>query len=309
VTLNVQETVIEEPNSSAGQQISAEPIDGSADLQQTVVKSTRIPEISDAIGHRPVADTSEAPALKKQRFLQAEPVSVPQQSLERGSSSQSQDVVMVNEAAELKKEPFQPEELGRKPSGQLPEVGNETLGVADLPTMKPEELVEASILMDSISVTPLEPLASDSEQFMDLIVGSAVDEALDHFRRVGSEPEFTRAVLTETTTTVTTIMEEETSTMTEIVVTEVEPQNLDETEEGEIAEEGEIVTTPVEAMVSETTTEERKAQEPEAISKTELKDSKELKTSTTVDAERTPEGAETAGASNAPVEPEVRSPL
>lgn len=307
MTLNVQETVIEEPNSSAGQQVSAEPIDGSADLQQTVVKSTRSPEISDAIGHRPVADTSEAPALKKQRFLQAEPVSVPQQSLERGSSSQSQDVVMVNEAAELtKKEPFQPEHLGRK----LPEVGNETLGVADLPTMKPEDqLVEAPILMDSISVTPLEPLASDSEQFMDLIVGSAVDEALDHFRRLGSEPEFTGAVLTETTTTVTTIMEEETTTMAEIVVTEVEPQNLDETEEGEIAEEGEIVTTPVEAMVSETTTEERKAQEPETMSKTELKDSKELKTSTTVDAERAPEGAATAGASNAPVEPEVRSPL
>lgn len=300
-----EETVIEEPNSSAGQQISAEPIDGSADLQQTVVKSTRSPEISDAIGHRPVADTSEAPALKKQRFLQAEPVSVPQQSLERGSSSQSQDV-MVNEAAELtKKEPFQPEQLGRK----LPEVGNETLGVADLPTMKPEDqLVEAPILMDSISVTPLEPLASDSEQFMDLIVGSAVDEALDHFRRVGSEPEFTGAVLTETTTTVTTIMEEETSTMAEIFVTEVEPQNLDETEEGEIAEEGEIVTTPVEAMVSEITTEERKAQEPETMSKTELKDSKELKTSTTVDAERAPEGAATAGASNAPVEPEASIP-
>lgn len=156
MTLNVQETAIEELNASTIQLTSAEPVHDSADASQTIVKSTELPEISDATGHCPVGDSSEAPALKKQRFLKAELVSVPQQSLERGSSSKSQDVVMVSEAAELaKKESVQMEELSREPSGQLQEVGNETLEVSDLPTMKNEDqFLEAPALQASLSVAP-----------------------------------------------------------------------------------------------------------------------------------------------------------
>lgn len=300
----MQDGNIDDPNSTTGLQINAphtEPADVSAEPPQPVVKS-------DSVGHRPVGDTSEAPALKKPRFVQAELVSVPPQSVERGSSSQSQD---VSEAIELtKKEPLQLEELGREPSTQLQEVGHDTLEVADLPTFKPEDqLTEAPILMDSMPFTPLEPHASDAEQFMDLMVGSAVDEALDHFQRIGSEPEFTGAILTETITTATTVIEEETIIMTETLVTEAEPQNMDEAEEGEIvAEVVEDVTTPVEVMASpDPSGHEGKVHQPETISVTEVVEVSTL--ATPVDAERAPEGAEAAGTSNAPVEPEVTNPL
>jgi len=293
VTLNVQDTNIED--SSTGLQINAYH-DVAAEPLEAVVKS-------DSAGHRPVADTSEAPALKKPRFLQAEQVSIPSQSAERGSSSQSQD---VNEAIELtKKEPSQPEELGSEASGQLQEVGNETLEVSDLPIFKTEDqLTEAPILMDSMPVTPLEPHANDSEQLMDLMVGSAVDEALDHFQRAGSEPE---AILTEIVTITTAVIEEETTIVTETVVTEAEPQNMDEAEEGEIVSEVvEDVSTPVEVMSSDPSAPEGKVQQPETTSKTEV----EVPTTVTgFDNERGLEGAMAAGTSNAPVEPEVTNPL
>jgi len=270
--------------------------DVSAEPSQTVVRT-------DSVGHRAVADTSEAPALKKPRFVQAELVSVPPQSVEKGSSSQS---LVVNEAMELtNREPSQPEELGREPSRQLQEVGNETLEASDLPIFKSEDqITEAPILIDIIPVTPLEPPVSDSEQFMDLMVGNAADEALDHFQRAGFESE---AILTETVTTTTAVIEEETTVLTEILVTEAEPENIDEAEEGEIVSEVvEDVTTPVEVMASDPIASEGKLLPPESVSKAEV----ELPTTTTaVDVELAPDGAEAAGTSNVPVETEVTNPL
>lgn len=227
----------------------AEPAGVLAESFQTGLKS-------DSVGHRPVAYTSEPPVLSRQSFVQAELVSVPLQSVERGSSSKSQD---DNEATESTgKDPAHPLEIGREPSAQVQEVGNETLEVSDLPMFKADNhLSEAPILIDSMPITPLEPHASDSEQLMDFMMGSSVQEASHHFNRVGSDPELTGNNLGETVATVIAISEEETTIMKETVVTE-ERQNMDEAEEGEIVLEAgqdtgpSVGTTTAEETMSET---------------------------------------------------------
>lgn len=236
--------------------------------------------MAEPVGHRPIADTSEAPALKKPRFGQvSEPVSVaaPPQSLD------------VSEAIDLtKKELEEP----------LQEVGTEPLEVSDMPIVS-ELLNDTPVLMDSMPATPLETHASDTEQLMDLM-GNAVEEALEQYQRIGNDSELTTAVFTEaiattTTTTTTAVVEEEITIMTETVVTDTEPQNMDEAEEGEIVTENvEDVTIPP----------------PEVQAPPEAKpESTPIEVPTTANAERAPEAAPAAAAETAPVESEVKNPV
>lgn len=153
--------------------------------------------------------------------------------------------------------------------------------------------------MDSMPATPLETHASDTEQLMDLM-GNAVEEALEQYQRIGNDSELTTAVFTEaiatttTTTTTTAVVEEEITIMTETVVTDTEPQNMDEAEEGEIVTEiVEDVTIPPEVQAP-----------PEA-----KPESTPIEVPTTANSERAPEAAAPAAAAEtAPVEPEASVP-
>lgn len=274
---HAQDTNTEDPNSTTGVQTNAQP-----DTEPTETAA-----MAEPVGHRPIPDTSEAPAPKKPRFGQvSEPVSV-------AAPTQSPD---VSEAIDVtKKEPLQPEE-------PLQEVGSEALEVSDMPILKADELLNVPpILMDSMPATPLETHdPSDAEQLMDLM-GNAVEEALEQYQRIGTESELTAAVFTEaiattTTTTSTAVVEEEITIMTEAVVTDTEAQNMDEAEEGEIVSEiVEDVTIPPEVVPAP----EAKVHQPESTP---------VEVPTTANAERAPEAA-AAAAETAPVESEVKTPF
>lgn len=304
---NVQETQTEDLNSLTGVQSSAHHVENADIPSEVHPQGTTISEISDSVDHRPLADAADAPALKKPRIVHVNDITAPVQSLEKGTSSSSQNIGLLQEKADLgQKESSNLEELGGKPGGQLQEAGTESLELPVVSTFKTDgQFPGESMMMDSLPATSLDPFTNVAELVVDSMTGSAVDEAIGQFQKPGLEVDLPGGTATETITTVTTIIEEEIVTTTETVEMGTEPQNPDDAEEGEIVPEVvEDVTKPAEAVPSDANAHDSKDRGPESIAKPEVEDPKTSTTSITVDAESVPQGTEAAGP-NSPLESEV----
>uniref|UniRef100_A0A7I4FVD3 Nucleoprotein TPR/MLP1 domain-containing protein n=1 Tax=Physcomitrium patens TaxID=3218 RepID=A0A7I4FVD3_PHYPA len=302
-----EETQTEDLNSLTGVQSSAHHVENADIPSEVRPQGTTISEISDSVDHRPLADAADAPALKKPRIVHVNDITAPVQSLEKGTSSSSQNIGLLQEKADLgQKESSNLEELGGKPGGQLQEAGTESLELPVVSTFKTDgQFPGESMMMDSLPATSLDPFTNVAELVVDSMTGSAVDEAIGQFQKPGLEVDLPGGTATETITTVTTIIEEEIVTTTETVEMGTEPQNPDDAEEGEIVPEVvEDVTKPAEAVPSDANAHDSKDRGPESIAKPEVEDPKTSTTSITVDAESVPQGTEAAGP-NSPLESEV----